>query len=320
MKYKFGKEFFQQNQRLLKWFANTKYGKGVLGHRLDRVDLILPNAVMQKTGDDLYLAEFRCHDKYSKRLYYEYKRIWKAFHWFDMNIANVFVPQLNLGFDTSSFFADSGGDGSIRCHGGDPQTWSARRDGTAGSINVNDTSATEYGTRCGESDRQYCYRGFLPFDTSSLNDEATILETGTKLSLYVNGAETGQATNTNTVCQSTQTDGDALVSGDFTKVTLNSPDEGTSSRINNGDLTTSQYNDDWAANSNFVSWISKTGYTKLVMRDGHYDIDANSPANDAYAGINISYSDQTGTSQDPTLTVAFSLGYNAFIENDGIIR
>src|SRR3990167_10930400 len=101
----FNEQWFLKNQRLLKLLANTKYGRDILGHSLNKVDLILQNAVFQKSGKEIK-AEFRTHDKYAKRLFYEYRTIWKAFHWFDMNVANIYIPKLNLGFDTLTVYPD----------------------------------------------------------------------------------------------------------------------------------------------------------------------------------------------------------------------
>ena len=103
----FDKEWFLQNQKRLLWLANTFYGRNVFcinGKRSlvgdNKIIGILPNAIFWQEQDK-YKVEIRTCNKFSRRLFYAYKPVWKVFHWFDINIANPFVPSLNLGFDTT---------------------------------------------------------------------------------------------------------------------------------------------------------------------------------------------------------------------------
>ena len=98
-----GKEFFIRNQKFLRWFANTDYGKDVLyiKDKNTHIDTIMPNYTASLFGNEVY-KRIITDTHYTKRLYKEYKIIWEAMHWFDEKVANIYVPKLNLGFDSLS--------------------------------------------------------------------------------------------------------------------------------------------------------------------------------------------------------------------------
>lgn len=112
----FSKEWFEKYQTPLLWLANNYYGKQILGISRKhtpfydlRIDKIEPNAIYHQPEPGKVLAEFRSHDKYGKRMYYNFKYIWEILHWWDMNVANNFkIQELNFGFDTLTIYPDSG--------------------------------------------------------------------------------------------------------------------------------------------------------------------------------------------------------------------
>jgi len=166
----FYKPWFKRNQKLLLKFANTFIGKFILriyGKRSsvgkNKIIKIEPHVITWENPDGSFSAEFRTHAKFAKRLYYGLKPLWKIMHFWDTTIANTFIPELNLGFDTLTeypdptglyfnYYPDSGTDdssyGSI--------TWSdpsniTLNDGNCATATTNGTDETHYlkATDCG---------------------------------------------------------------------------------------------------------------------------------------------------------------------------
>jgi len=286
----FNKNWFIKNQRLLRWFANTSYGKDILGYGLDRVDFILPNAVFQKQGKQIK-AEFRTHDKYSKRMFYAYRPIWKAFHWFDMNIANVYIPKLNLGFD-NTFYSNAGGDGGILYTDNDYATAHNASSGEEldnteayGRLAENEISGISY----------YINRAFFPFDTSAIGDSDTIISA---IFSFYSGTKRSGAGDSLAVVLSTQASNTNLILEDYDQL-------GTtvgSNLLTTEDVVVGQYNN-LTLNSTGRGWISKTGYTSLGVRMKK-DIDNVTPTT-LESIVYSYYADETGTSNDPKLVVIY---------------
>ena len=102
-------------------------------------------------------------------------------------------------------------------------------------------------------------RGFFFFDTSSLLDDVNI--TSATLSLY--GSVDNSVTDFNLTIQNGQPTypHDPLESGDYDKEHYS----GNGGAFDTANFVTDQYNN-ITLNSNGVSWINKTGFTKLVVR------------------------------------------------------
>src|SRR3990167_5386340 len=110
MSYLFDKKWFADKQEFLLWLLNTPIIRIWFRHimRIDctkKVVLILPNTYWIYEGDKIK-ADFRAHNKFSKRLYYDFYPLWWTFHQWDMLIANPFRPAWNLGFDTLTVYPD----------------------------------------------------------------------------------------------------------------------------------------------------------------------------------------------------------------------
>lgn len=303
----FDKQFFLKNQSLIRWFANTRYGKDVLGHGLDSVDLILPNAVFQRIEKDKYKAEFRTFDKYSRRLFYEFNTIWRSFHWFDENVANVYIPKLNLGFDTLTKYPDAHPesttvDGEVRRSSADA-TWAAARE-TAAGTNAADSTASQFvvGERSASGGNYAVYRLFFLFDTSALTSKANISDA----TLTLNNDGTNSGTQTVSIIQTSPASNTSLATGDFDALTLDSPDEGVDSRV-----SMSSGDNAFSLNATGIGWISKTGITKLGARSNR-DIDDTTPPDTPRQYNQVSMADTTGTSSDPELVVNYSLPSGGF--------
>ena len=159
------------------------------------------------------------------------------------------------------------------------------------------------------SPNQYwLFRQFNLFDTSAIADTDTI--NSATFSVYWTTKLTStlslEAGNQHLrLIQTTPASNTSIVAGDYDQVgtTGGAPDFAVAS------LTTSAYND-WVLNATGLTWINKTGITKLGMRHTA-DINAEQPISSSVDQYNGGYgysADQTGTANDPKLVVVHSAG------------
>ena len=101
---------------------------------------------------------------------------------------------------------------------------------------------------------------------------------------------------------------------DFDALTLNSPSEGTASRVDMNVASGSPIT--YTLNATGLGWISATGWTKLGIRFSG-DIDNATPPNDERRYVQVYAKDGAGSTQDPKLIVEHTtpsapvLGYGA---------
>lgn len=133
-------------------------------------------------------------------------------------------------------------------------------------------------------------RAYLPFDTSALGSGASI--TAATLSVYVTSKTNGV------------NDGGDLISVVEGSSAYSLFGAVPASSIDIGSLTTSAYNV-FTLDATGRGWIDKTGTTELGLREDH-DINGDISANASGNFIILSMSEQTGTSQDPYLTVTYT--------------
>jgi hypothetical protein len=139
------------------------------------------------------------------------------------------------------------------------------------------------------------YRGFIPIDTSGIDDGATI--SSAKIYFYANSKNGSGAIG---VVQSSQASTSSLTGDDFDNCgSVHSPTEGAT-RVNVADITTSQYNY-ISLNSTGIGWIDKTGFTKLGFRESR-DLDDTTPTGQTNY-VTFNGSETTGPSTDPYLEV-----------------
>lgn len=168
------------------------------------------------------------------------------------------------------------------------------------------------------------YRSFVPFDTSAIPAGATI--TAATLNLYatskVNDYNDGD--DYVTVVRTSQVSHTGLLYADYDQCgAVDSPTEGVDSgeRKDITSVSTGAYLT-FTLNATGRSWVAKsgqssncsatTGITCLGLREGH-DVEGSfmsSPGQQS--NIFFSASEQTGTSQDPYLSVTYSTGSFAF--------
>lgn len=317
----FDKKWFIKHQKKLLWLLNTpliriwfRWVLRINGKRSsvgrNRIIKILPNAIFWKgKKKNEYVAEFRTHNKFSKRLVHAFYPIWKLIHLWDTLIANNFQPALNLGFDQLTFYPHSA-DGWCGGATTDPQTFNDARSLSTGNYpygsgyrNDQGTDPAVLGDRVGNS--WYVGRAFFPFDTSSLGGSAEIQSA--TFSVYVTDVYNADSVSTRLV-QTTQASPTSLSADDFDQCgSLNNPTAGASDKAHSS-ISTSAYND-WSLNSTGLSWINKTGYTKLGLRVSTDYLNQTPTGSNS---LNIHYSEGAN---DPKLVVTFLRMGGSFLFN-----
>jgi RHS repeat-associated protein len=212
----------------------------------------------------------------------------------------------SAGGSTTVSFYPTAGDGYIY-H--DNANWDTVHDAATGT-SASYTGTNFYvGTSMATATSYRIRRTFIPFDTSSLPDGATI--TDAKLKIY----PTSKANNDNdgddwlTVVQATQPSLTSLTTADFDLAgSINTPTEGidTTERKDITNIATGAY---LTFNLNAIgrSWINTTGPTKLGIREGHDVIDSPFTGTSGQNNhIIVNSSEATGTTTDPVLEVTYN--------------
>lgn len=324
----FTKEWFEQRQAILLWFLNAPvikiWARWIL--RINRQDIPLDTRITQITpncfsfGDKyvrikgkIYLqriTDFRCHPKFAKRIYFAFKPVWWALHYWDELFADKFAPQWSFGFSTLTVFPDpdaetSSVDGYVQYTSGTGSTWATVHDAGSGTASNDVTTLGSVASQevSGQTNMWSIRRAYFLFNTSALTAGATISAAVFSLvgelgslgngdpdaQAYVNVYSSNPASNT------------ALGAGDYSLVgtTAFSTQIGLSSFV----IDNSTYNN-FTLNASGLAAVSKTGVSKFSVREGH---DAENLAIGANLQNTVGWymADQAGTSQDPKLVVTY---------------
>lgn len=137
------------------------------------------------------------------------------------------------------------------------------------------------------------YRIHLPFVTSALGSGATV--TATTLHVFATAKANGVNDGADYI---------AVVAGDASFTGFGSTS--LANQIDIGTITTSAYNV-FTLTAGGIATINKTGTTNLGLREGH-DLGGSITANVTGNSVTISTSEQTGTTQDPFLTITYTPG------------
>lgn len=150
------------------------------------------------------------------------------------------------------------------------------------------------------------YRVFLPFDTSALPDVCTI--TAATVNIYISAITNGinDGKDYAAIVQTTQADPESLALSDYSLV--GTPIAGNEDF---GDLTAAQYNS-ITFGAAYYGWISKTGWTKLGLREGH-DREDSEPGTTGLNKLTIYTSDNADS--HPYLDVSYTEGPTIMITN-----
>lgn len=144
-------------------------------------------------------------------------------------------------------------------------------------------------------------RPIVLFNTASLPDTAVI--SAVNLKLYVASKNNGinDGSDTVNIISSNPASNTALASSDYTSFgsTL------YASAVDITSITTSAYLT-MALNSSGIAAVSKTGVTKFGVKEGH-DYAGTQTSNISNSRVTFSAADTSGTSQDPTLDVTYTV-------------
>lgn len=208
------------------------------------------------------------------------------------------------GSTVSTFFPSYDG-GPVRSIADPGETWATLKASAGTSVNASGATGYECYTIAATTSNQWRFLGqvLTAFDTSSIPDTDTV--TAATYSHYgatADGGKVDSGAGYSLVVVEGTFGGGPIVSGDYELFNTTA----LSSTLALSSWTDGAYND-FALNASGLAVISKTGTTKLTLlfeqdRSGT-PVTWVSAAND---GINSSYSEQTGTSQDPQLVVTHS--------------
>jgi hypothetical protein len=300
----FSKQWFNSHQAILLRFANTWLGKKIL--RIDSKEKligILPNAIFWKgKKKNEYVAEFRTHDKFGKRLYYAFKPLWYLFHLWDM----VWYPKFNLGFDSLTVYPDASPestsvDGYARRQSAG--TWSQLRDGAG--ITAGDADGNLYvNLASGNVGDQWndMVRSAMLFDTSSISSGSTI--SAATLSIY-GSSKTDQFSQSIGITSVSLASNTAVVASDYAVANWGSTRFATDITVTS--WSNSAYND-FALNASGLAAVIAGGISKFGMRSSG-DIDNTAPtwADSLTCQVVTISADAVGTTTDPKLVVTYTL-------------
>lgn len=213
-------------------------------------------------------------------------------------ISSLFVPARAMAA-TGTFYPDpntetSSVDGYLRKD--DSTSWSTTRSASAGTSGSDSATSITVAGEHGGSSKKIISRGFLLFDTSAIPNTASILSAD--LGLYMTSSYTAGGELRMYVVGSTPASNTALGNGDYDQV------GGTSFGVSDGAYTLNTY-ETIPLNASGQAAVSVTGVTKLGVRSYHDFANVN-PSNSDEMNVAFSSADQTGTSQDPKLVVAYN--------------
>lgn len=203
--------------------------------------------------------------------------------------------------DASATYYSGAGDGEVKNYisGG----WTAVRNAATG------TSVDYTSTLSRVTSAKYAnfllQRQFLPIDTSALDDTATI--TAASLNVVPNTTANGDNDGDDfiTVVQTSQASTSTLSNADYSTVgTVEGIDTGERKDITS--ISVGSYLT-FNLNSTGIGWVSKTGFTKLGLREGHDFFDTAYVGSSSENSLQIRTSEYTLTSNDPYIDVTFTL-------------
>ena len=207
--------------------------------------------------------------------------------------------------DTTTSYYAGAGDGYVG-HENTSGSWSTVHDATSGTI-VDYTSITPLTRSFWDGGEFFIDRTFFPIDTSTIPDSASI--SGANLNIYISRSSISTQCSINsgyiTVIETSQASNTLLVVDDYDNIgIIEGIDSGERFTLCDGTTGAKSF----SLNSTGIGWISKTSYTNLGMRESH-DITNTAVAQNSNHDnlfIESSSSEETGTDQDPYLSVTYT--------------
>lgn len=277
----FSKEWFNKHQEnLVKIARNPFIGEAIFGFstfghnvKTNRIVGIRQNSVIEHIGYENGLPKFREHiagyNCYAVRLFEEFNFVWRAIHFWDMEIANKLFPQYNLGFDTLTVYTDlqSSETNSIMRGMGVFPTEQSFSDicsiTTATSVSI---SAPYVNLTAGTTTDLFAgiTRSFFSFYTN-IGSNANV--SSAVIGLLIQSKLNGLGEQGIHLVKTTQSSDNTLVGEDLAYMTNDSL-----SYVSYGDVVTSTTNRFDFPTLNDYSAINKTGTSKFAAR-GEWELD-----------------------------------------------
>lgn len=291
------KDWFRTYQLPLKFAINhprpakreyyrDKFGLIHLDPRIS-ISKITPNAAHYRVEKDQIQAVIYSGNVFEWALKREFERIFYPLHKFDLQIANRFIPVLNLGYDTLTVYS-AVADGRVRNYN---SVWATCRNATDGDTALTNEIYNSAGISSyyftGNSN-YYIFRSWFYFDTSSIGSGTISAAT---LSLY------GMTNNGSGVSVMKGTQAASLTTADFDAFS-------GSVYATVASWSKTAYND-FALDATGLSDIDKAGTTKYCAREKTKDIDNSAPT-DIVPQNGCYFADYPNTTYDPKLVVTYT--------------
>ena len=320
----FDKGWFGRNQTMLIWLCNHfifKYWfRWILRIHNDvkwdeRIVSLEPNnykVFCGFEGKQIKLkADFRTHNKFSKRIYHAFKYVWWIAHAWDWLVADRFIPELSFGLLTLTVYPNYNGelgatssDGHCR-YQATSETWSTLVAGN-GTIASSADVFFQLGW-CASSTTTNEFtlvsRGQILFDTNALGASASI--SGVVNSYYGDLKSDDLGAPTIHIVASNPISNTVVNSGDYQLISSTSFGSLVYSSMGIG-----SYND-ITLNASGIAAVSKTGITKFGSRLA-WDIDnsfGGSWISSDNTYMRVKSADETGNTKDPKLVVTYITGW-----------
>lgn len=299
--------------------APETHGRAIAEIRPDMVRVTLP--------DGQQCATFHTHAKYGKRVYYALAPLWWALHCCDWLVLDRLLPALSFGLATLTAYpqAGSGGanvtcDGSIRNYVGSPVSWANFRGATLYTVVRNFTGTSNYAGQisrtAGTAPRwEDIYRAFYTFNTSTIGAGQAVSAATLSLRGY-NSNEDGI------------TGDDSLAVVAFTPANMNTVTDaefnafGTTSfaSIAFADFKTWENINVLTFNAAGIAHIKMTAPTGVGTEIGA-DATNTEPGGTTAGEIfyQVYNADNTGTTNDPKLTVTYAAAASTATYSPGAI-
>lgn len=328
----FNNQWFSNHQKKLLWLLNAPIIKIWFRYvlRIRRCDCSLKERIVQiqpnnykvslglkwakgKGIQEKIRADFRTHDKYSKRLYFAFKPLWYLFHIIDWVAFDRYeqLTKLSFGFSTLTQYpgttsANDPVDGYVK-NGGGNNTWSNMRSGAGTASGYTDSQQYFFywytNTSAPESYNNLT-RSIFCFDTSSLTSGATI--SGATFSLDGRSKTDNASISPNAdIYGATPAATNALANADYGQTggtSFTGSPVAYSSLTANGTYTTFTFN------STGIAGISKTGISSFSCRNANFDGSGTAPggsgAEEFWFG---DFANQTGTTYDPKIVITYTI-------------
>lgn len=310
------KKWFQNNQSLLTWMANTPYGRDLLciPNDYSKIIRVGANHLKCELEPRKYLYDFRTHDKWAKVIRTRQKEFQFLSRYFEKEVPLISYArsyeQIQLVATSYGPWYPDAGSGGTTCDGyvsrsGVLETYSTLRTSAGNTVDVSTTNNECVNLTAGATDITWNdqRRGVFIIDTSGVND-AEIVDSGT-FSLYTFDKTDGLSLSVSNseVCLVTCTTAadNNLANGDYDIANW-----GTTllaSRQAYSGFSTSAYKD-FTLNSSGYTAINKTGVTKFGTRFG-VDFDNGTPEFAVFGQtrIRVKNADASGTTTDPKLVL-----------------